>query len=118
MGSVGRHLPSHDESTALAKILRKRLWYATRSQPYLLSAGGSTLRVFLSSWLISEIIVIPAFAGVYEQGRAAAQLDELQALANQEFMSALEQIREEAERIADSAGGARRASKRAVGDWF
>ena len=33
-------------------------------------------------------------------------------------MTALEQIRDEAERSADSAEGARRASKRAAGDWF
>ena len=68
--------------------------------------------------IAQDALAIPVFAGVYEQRRATAQLGELQALANQEFMTTLEQIREEAERTADSAERARRASKRAAGDWF
>lgn len=68
--------------------------------------------------ITQNALAIPAFASVYEQRRAAAQLGELQALANQEIMTTLEQLREETERTADSAEGARRASKRAAGDWF
>ena len=68
--------------------------------------------------ITQNALAIPAFASVYEQRRAAAQLREQQAHANAELMTALEQIRDEAERSADSAEGARRASKRAAGDWF
>lgn len=59
-----------------------------------------------------DALAKPVFTGVYKQRRTAAQLGEQQALANQEFMVALEQIREETERTAD------RASKRTAGDWF
>ena len=68
--------------------------------------------------IAQEALAVPVFAGVYEQRRAAAQLREQQAQADAAIMTALEQIRDDAERSADSAEGARRASKRAAGDWF
>ena len=64
--------------------------------------------------IAQEALAVPVFAGVYEPRRAAAQ----QAQANAELMTALGPILDETERTADSADGARRASKRAAGDWF
>lgn len=68
--------------------------------------------------IAQEALAIPVFAGVYEQRRAAALLREQHAQADAAVMSSLERIIEETERTADSAEGARRASKRAAGDWF
>lgn len=74
-----------------------------RRQPRIVPVATGTMRLRHSKLFKSN----PGFLGIKQQ-----------ALANQEFLSALEQIHDEAERTADSDEGARRASKRAAGDWF
>ena len=65
-----------------------------------------------------DALAVPVFANIYEQRRAAAQLREQQAQADAAMMTTLEQVLEETEQTAESADRARRASKRAAGDWF
>ncbi len=68
--------------------------------------------------ITQEALAVPVFANIYEQRRAAAQLREQQAEADEAVMATLQQILEETEHTAESADRARRASKRAAGDWF
>ena len=68
--------------------------------------------------ITQDALAVPVFASIYEQRRAAAQLREQQAQADAAMMTTLEQILEETEHTAESADHARRASKRAAGDWF
>ena len=77
-------------------------------------AWSSTLDLMAEQVSITQdALAIPVFADVYEQRQAASHLGEQQTLANQELMAVLEQIREETERLVDSAERARRASNRA-----
>ncbi len=68
--------------------------------------------------ITQDALAVPVFANIYEQRRAAAQLREQQAEADEAVMATLQQTLEETEHTAESADRARRASKRAAGDWF
>ncbi len=68
--------------------------------------------------ITQDALAVPVFANIYEQRRTAAQLREQQAQADVAATATLQQILEETEHTAESADRARRASKRAAGDWF
>ncbi len=91
----------------------------TEIDPVIQQALNRTLNLMREQATITlDALAVPAFANIYEQRRAAAQLREQQAEADEAVVATLQQILEKAEHTAESAERARRAFKQAAGDWF